>query len=55
MSVTSNTPMSGKDTASHFKGLIIGAALIAAAVLVTVYLTNKKFEGHETTAAETTH
>lgn len=55
MSVTSNTPMSGKDTAAHFKGLIIGAVLVAAVVLVTVYLTNKKFEGHETTSAETTH
>ncbi len=55
MSVTSNTPMSGKDTAAHFKGLIIGAIGIAAVVLATVYLTNKKFEGHETAAAETTH
>lgn len=55
MSVTSNTPMSGKDTAAHFKGLIIGAVLVAAVVLVTMYLTNKKFEGHETTAAETAH
>ncbi len=55
MSVTSNTPMSGKDTSAHFKGLIIGAILIAAVILVTVKLTNKKFEGHEATAAETTH
>lgn len=54
MSVTSNTPMSGKDTAAHFKGLIIGAVCIAAIILATVYLTNKKFEGHETAAAETT-
>jgi hypothetical protein len=55
MSVTTNTPMSGKDTAAHFKGLIVGAIFIAAIVLATVYLTNKKFEGHETAAAETTH
>ena len=55
MSVTTNTPMSGKDTAAHFKGLIIGAICIAAIVVATVYLTNKKFEGHETAAAETTH
>ncbi len=54
MSVTRNTPMSGKDTAAHFKGLIIGALCIAAMVLVTVYLTNKKFESHETPAAATT-
>lgn len=55
MSVTTNTPMSGKDTAAHFKGLIIGAIFVAAVVLTTVYLTNKKFEGHESATAETTH
>lgn len=54
MSVTTNTPMSGKDTAAHFKGLIVGAICIAAIVVATVILTNKKFEGHETPAAETT-
>ncbi len=54
MSVTTNTPMSGKDTAAHFKGLIIGAICVASIIVATVYLTNKKFEGHEPAAAETT-
>ena len=54
MSVTTNTPTSGKDTAAHFRGLIIGAICIAAVIVTTVYLTNKKFEGHEPAAAETT-
>ncbi len=54
MSATSNTPLSGKDTAAHFKGLVIGAIVIAAVVLTTVYLTNKKFEGHESAEATET-
>ena len=54
MSVTSNTPMSGKDTAAHFKGLIVGAICVAAVILTMVYLTNKKFESHEAAAVETT-
>jgi hypothetical protein len=40
-------PMSGRDTAAAFKGLIIGFIGIAIVVLSLVYLTNKKFEGHE--------
>ena len=54
MSVTSNTPMSGKDTAAHFKGLIIGAICVAVIILTIVHLTNKKFESHEAAAVETT-
>lgn len=53
--MTTGTPMSGKDTAAYFKGLIIGAIFIAGVVLVTVQLTNKKFESHEAAAAAETH
>jgi hypothetical protein len=53
--MTANTPMSGRDTAAAFKGLIIGAICIATVELSLVYLTNKKFEGHEQPTAEATH
>lgn len=54
--MTGNTPMTGRDTAAAFKGLVIGFIGIAAIVLAIVFLTNKKFEGHgETPAAEATH
>jgi hypothetical protein len=53
--MTANTPMSGRDTAAAFKGLIIGAICIATVVLSLVYLTNRKFEGHEQPTAEATH
>ncbi len=57
--MTAGTPMSGRDTAAAFKGLIVGAIAIGALVLTIVYLTNQKFAGHEaegsaeTPAAET--
>lgn len=44
---TENTPMSGRDTAAAFKGLLVGLVSLAIIVLSIVYLTNKKFEGHE--------
>lgn len=53
--MTTGTPMSGKDTAAYFKGLIIGAIFIAVVVLSIVHLTNKKFESHEATPAAETH
>lgn len=53
--MTSGTPMSGRDTAAAFKGLIIGLVSIGIVVLAIVYLTNKKFEGHEQPTAEATH
>ncbi len=54
--MTGNAPMTGRDTAAAFRGLIIGFVGIAAIVLTIVFLTNKKFEGHaETPAAEATH
>lgn len=46
--------MSGKDTAAAFKGLVIGLVALAVIVLVTVNLTNRKFEGHAEPAAAST-
>lgn len=42
-----SAPMTGRDTAAAFKGLVIGLVAIAIVVLSLVYFTNKKFEGHE--------
>lgn len=54
--MTPIAPMSGRDTAAAFRGLIVGAIFIAAVVLTIVFLTNKKFEGHAAApAAEATH
>lgn len=54
--MTAGTPMTGRDTAAHFKGFLIGLVGIAFVVLTMVYLTNKKFEGHgESPAAAETH
>lgn len=50
--MTSNTPMSGRDTAAAFKGLVIGFIAIAIIVLTIVYLTAQKFEGHAPAATE---
>jgi hypothetical protein len=51
--MTAGTPMTGRDTAAAFKGLLIGLVALAIVVLVTVKLTNDKFAGHETTAEQT--
>ncbi|MBM3884319.1 MAG: hypothetical protein FJ361_00560 [Gemmatimonadetes bacterium] len=51
--MTSGTPMSGRDTAAAFKGLIIGLIALAVVVLVTVKLTNDKFDAHEGAHAAT--
>jgi hypothetical protein len=54
--MTAGTPSSGRDTAAHLKGLLIGAIFIGIVVVTTTILTNKKFEGHaEGTAAAETH
>lgn len=53
--MTANTPMTGRDSAAAFKGLIIGAICIATVVLSIVFLTNRKFEAHEQPTAESTH
>lgn len=45
--------MSGRDTAAHFTGLVVGLVFIAIVVLTTVFLTNKKFEGHEQPTVQT--
>ena len=49
--MTAGTPMTGRDTAAAYKGLIVGFVAIALVVLTIVYLTNRKFEGHEGAAA----
>lgn len=51
--MTAGTPMTGRDTAAAFKGLIIGAVFVAVVVVTITMLTNRKFEGHEATPAAT--
>ncbi len=50
---TANTPMSGRDTAAAFRGLIVGFVAIALIVLAIIYFTNQTFAGHEPTATAT--
>jgi hypothetical protein len=52
--MTAGTPMTGRDTKAHLTGLFIGLVLVAALVLVTMTLTNKKFEGHAADGAAAT-
>lgn len=49
--MTAGTPMSGRDTAAAFKGLIIGAVFIAIVVVAITMLTNRKFASHEAAPA----
>ncbi len=49
-----NAPLAGRDTAAAYKGLIVAVIALAVIVLTIVNLTNKKFEAHETPAAEST-
>jgi len=51
--MTKGTPMSGRDTAAAFKGLIIGLIGILAVVFVTMELTNRKFDAHHEAAPAT--
>ena len=51
--MTTGTPMAGRDTAAAFKGLLIGFVFILAVVLVTVKLTNQKFDAHHEAATAT--
>jgi hypothetical protein len=53
--MTSETPMTGRDTKAAFTGLIVAAIALAIVVLSIVYLTNKKFDSHEATPAAATH
>ncbi|MEY4608558.1 MAG: hypothetical protein RL625_775 [Gemmatimonadota bacterium] len=54
--MTTGTPMSGRDTAAALKGLIVGLIAIVAIVLVTMKLTNDKFDAHhEATSATESH
>jgi hypothetical protein len=47
-------PLTGRDTAAAFKGLLVGLVALGIIVVTIVNLTNRKFEGHETPAAATT-
>ncbi len=49
--MTSGTPMTGRDSAAAFKGLIIGAICIAVVVVTVTMLTNRKFASHEASPA----
>jgi hypothetical protein len=53
--MTADTPMTGRDTAAAFKGLLLGAVFVAVVVVTITMLTNRKFAGHEEApaAAET--
>lgn len=53
--MTTGTPMTGRDTAAAFKGLILGAVFVAVVVVTITMLTNRKFASHEggEAAAET--
>jgi len=54
--MTAGTPMTGRDSAAAFKGLIIGAICIAIVVVTITMLTNRFYAGHEATpAAAETH
>ena len=46
--------MTGRDTKAHLTGFVVGLVGLAIIVLVTVYLTNKKFEGHAAEGAAAT-
>ena len=54
--MTSGTPMTGRDSAAAFKGLIIGAICVAVVVVTITMLTNRMYASHEATpAAVETH
>lgn len=46
--------MTGRDTKAHLTGFFVGLVLVAAVVLVTMTLTNRKFEGHAAEGAAAT-
>ncbi len=52
--MTAGTPMTGRDTKAHLTGFFVGLVGLAFIVLTTVYLTNKKFEGHAAEGASAT-
>jgi hypothetical protein len=49
--MTAGTPMTGRDSAAAFKGLIIGAICVAVVVVTITTLTNRKYASHEATPA----
>jgi hypothetical protein len=51
--MTEHAPLTGRDTAAAYKGLVIGFIAVALVVVTIVTLTNRKFASHETPAAET--
>lgn len=46
--------MTGRDSKAHLTGFFVGLVALAIVVLVTVKLTNKKFEGHAAEGAAAT-
>jgi hypothetical protein len=48
-------PLTGRDTAAAFRGLLVAVVALAVIVLTIVNLTNRKFASHETPAAAETH
>lgn len=56
--MTTGTPMTGRDSKAHLTGFVVGLIGVALVVVLTAYLTNKKFEGHAAegaTPASTQH
>ncbi len=51
--MTDSAPLTGRDTAAAYKGLIIGFICVALVVVTIVTLTNRKFANEEPAAAET--
>ncbi len=49
-----SAPLTGRDTAAAFKGLLIGLVALGVIVMTIVTLTNRSFDKHEA-AAESTH
>ncbi|HRN52871.1 MAG TPA: hypothetical protein PK788_05210 [Gemmatimonadaceae bacterium] len=52
--MTAGTPMTGRDTKAQLTGFFVGLAFVLAVVLITMTLTNKKFEGHAAEGAAAT-
>jgi hypothetical protein len=51
--MTAGTPMTGRDSAAAFKGLIIGAICIAIVVVTITMLTNRMYADHDASPAAT--
>lgn len=44
--MTAGTPMTGPDTKAHLTGFFLGIVGVLLVIIITMTLTNKKFEGH---------